>query len=82
MSPAASHSGFDATELGYEKAAVTHGSYFHYLHHRYFECNYAGDEAMILDKLFGSLHDGIPEAHTKMRARAHQRMRDRKQTSA
>ena len=82
LSPAAAHCGFDATELGHEKAAVTHGSFYHYLHHRYFECNYAGDDAMILDKWLGSFHDGTPEAHTKMRARAHQRMRDRKDATA
>ena len=80
LSPAAGHSGFDATELGHEKAALVHSSYFHFLHHRYFECNYAGDDMQILDRWFGSLHDGTPEAHTKMRARAHQRMRDRKVT--
>lgn len=35
------------------------GSYFHYLHHRYFECNY-GEATLPLDKLFGTFHDGLP----------------------
>ena len=81
FSPAAGHSGFEATEFGHESAALTHGSYFHYLHHRYFECNYAGDNAMVLDRFFGSLHNGTPAAHATMRARAHARMRTRKATA-
>ena len=32
-------------------------SYFHYLHHRYFECNY-GEASIPLDKWFGSFRDG------------------------
>ena len=78
LSPAQGHTGFSKMELGHEKAALAHGSYFHYLHHRYFECNYASDEDMFLDKLFGSMHDGTAEAHAKMRARAHERIRERK----
>ena len=39
--------------------------YFHHLHHRYFECNY-GNRPVPLDKLFGTFHDGTPEAHTRM----------------
>ena len=66
------------SQLGHEKAALAHGSYFHYLHHRYFECNYASDEDMFLDKLFGSMHDGTAEARAKMRARAQERIRERK----
>ena len=78
LGPAAGHSGFQKVEFGHEQAALRYGSYFHYLHHRYFECNYASDEDMFLDKLFGSMHDGTPEAHAKMRARAHERIRERK----
>lgn len=36
---------------------VPTGSYFHYLHHRYFECNY-GESTLPLDKWFGTFHDG------------------------
>ena len=38
------------------------GSYFHYLHHRYFECNY-GEATIPLDKLFGTFRDGLPDGH-------------------
>ena len=82
LSPAQGHTGFSKMELGHEKAALAHGSYFHYLHHRYFECNYASDEDMFLDKLFGSMHDGTAEAHAKMRARAQTRIRERKEAAA
>ena len=47
----------------------------------YFECNYAGANAMVLDRFFGSLHNGTPAAHARMRARAHARMRTRKATA-
>ena len=30
-----------------------------------------GNRKMVLDRFFGSLHNGTPEAHTRMRARAH-----------
>lgn len=33
------------------------GSYFHYLHHAYFECNY-GTENLPFDWLFGTFEDG------------------------
>lgn len=67
LSPAAGHSGFYKFEVG-EKHAVSNGGYFHYLHHRYFDCNY-GNEGVPLDKWFGSFHDGSPEAHRAMRER-------------
>ena len=43
--------------------------YLHYLHHRYFECNYGAglDGSTIpLDKWFGTLHDGSEEAEQRM----------------
>ncbi len=42
--------------------------YFHYLHHKYFDCNYGG-ENIPLDKWFGSFCDGSPESEAQMRAR-------------
>ena len=39
--------------------------YFHYLHHRYFECNY-GELTSPLDKWFGTFHDGTKKAHEKI----------------
>ena len=49
------------------------GDYFHYLHHRYFDCNY-GTTQVPLDKWFGSFHDGSPRAHEAMRGR-HRRIK-------
>jgi sterol desaturase/sphingolipid hydroxylase (fatty acid hydroxylase superfamily) len=71
FSPALGHSGFEKLMIG-RRLGVDSGNYFHYLHHRYFECNYGGSLAP-LDKLFGTFHDGTPEAdaamHARMRAR-------------
>jgi sterol desaturase/sphingolipid hydroxylase (fatty acid hydroxylase superfamily) len=67
FSPALGHSGFEKLLIG-GKLGVDSGNYFHYLHHRYFECNYGGSVAP-LDKLFGTFHDGTPPAHTAMQAR-------------
>ena len=44
------------------------GDYAHYLHHRYFECNYAGI-SVPFDKWFGSLHNGSDEANEVIRNR-------------
>ena len=67
LSPAAGHSGFDKViidETGTARVIDTH-SYAHYLHHKYFECNYA-DGVVPLDKWFGSFHDGSPEAQARV----------------
>lgn len=61
------HIGFDRIELGGGRAIGTH-AYAHYLHHKYFRVNFA-DGTTALDKLFGSWHDGSPEADAKMKAR-------------
>jgi hypothetical protein len=45
LSPAASHSGY---EDHFQSDA------FHYMHHRYFECNYAGTDAAFMDRFFGT----------------------------
>lgn len=71
---------FNATmsHTGYEKILLTDdvgiesNSYFHYLHHKYFECNYGGTIAP-MDQLFGTFHDGSEEAQERMQ----QHMRDR-----
>ena len=67
MSPAVSHSGFERVELA-KGATAPAGDYFHHLHHRFFECNY-GNRPVPIDKLFGTFHDGTPEAHARMKAR-------------
>jgi sterol desaturase/sphingolipid hydroxylase (fatty acid hydroxylase superfamily) len=61
------HVGFDKIEVGKESAIATH-AYVHYLHHKYFEVNYA-DGTTALDKLFGTWHDGSKEAQAQMEAR-------------
>ena len=66
MAPAPGHAGFAQVELG-GRGVATHG-YAHYLHHKYFEVNYA-DGALPLDKWFGSFHDGTPEADAAMKRR-------------
>jgi sterol desaturase/sphingolipid hydroxylase (fatty acid hydroxylase superfamily) len=66
ISPSPSHSGFDRFEVG--PVSIHGGDYFHYLHHRYFECNY-GMLLFPLDKWFGSFHDGSADAHRAMRER-------------
>ena len=79
LSPAAGHSGFDEVELKAGKTVLPNHNLFHYLHHRYFECNYGGDGSVPIDRWFGSFHNGSREAHTRMRARTHSRMRSRTQ---
>jgi sterol desaturase/sphingolipid hydroxylase (fatty acid hydroxylase superfamily) len=50
LSPGASHSGYED---------IAGGGSFHYLHHRYFECNYAGFGAAALDVAFGTFVSGF-----------------------
>ena len=67
LNPALGHTGFDRLVLKKDnRNGMSVDSYFHYLHHRYFECNY-GTVTVPLDRWFGSLHDGTPESHEKMR---------------
>ena len=48
ITPANGHSGFHRIEVS-EKPNVKSGDYFHYLHHRYFDCNY-GTTTVPLDR--------------------------------
>jgi sterol desaturase/sphingolipid hydroxylase (fatty acid hydroxylase superfamily) len=57
LTPASGHIGFEGPVV---KGRIPGGSYFHYLHHRYFECNY-GESTLPLDKMFGTFRDGLPE---------------------
>ena len=72
LTPANGHSGFHRIEVN-EKPNVKSGDYFHYLHHRYFDCNY-GTTLVPMDRWFGSFHDGSPEAHAALRGR-HRRIK-------
>jgi len=74
--PAPGHSGFEKFNIckGLDFAS---GSYFHYQHHKFFECNYGG--SMIpLDKWFGTFHDGSKEADIQLR----EQMRARRKANA
>jgi ferredoxin-NADP reductase/sterol desaturase/sphingolipid hydroxylase (fatty acid hydroxylase superfamily) len=64
LTPAAGHSGFE----GKLAEQVSFGSYFHYLHHRHFDCNY-GESTLPLDKWFGSFEDGSRTGSEKSEAR-------------
>ena len=61
------HIGFDKMEVN-EDGAIDMHAYAHYLHHKYFDVNYA-DGATGLDKLFGTWHDGSAEGQALMEER-------------
>jgi len=69
LAPALGHVGFHKLLTKRETVYGIGQRYFHFLHHRYFECNYGGDGTVPLDKWFGSWHDGTPESHEIMRNR-------------
>ena len=55
------------THAGYEdllikdKRRLALGTFYHQLHHRYYECNY-GNQEMPWDRWFGTFNDGTDEA--------------------
>ena len=71
LAPSMGHTGFDRMVVK-DKRSIDNSYYAHYLHHRYFEVNYA-DGMIPLDKWFGSFHDGSAQAHKKMLARRKRR---------
>jgi sterol desaturase/sphingolipid hydroxylase (fatty acid hydroxylase superfamily) len=69
LTPAPSHSGFERIVFS-DGMGVKTGDFFHYLHHHeYFECSYGGDGVLLLDRWFGTFHDGTDEVQKKMKAR-------------
>jgi sterol desaturase/sphingolipid hydroxylase (fatty acid hydroxylase superfamily) len=56
VTPAHGHHGFHGPVAN---GKVPTGSYFHYLHHKHFECNY-GESTIPLDRWFGTFRDGQP----------------------
>ena len=66
LAPAPGHAGFH--QLVVKGRLTLPSDYFHYVHHRYFECNY-GNPVVPFDRWFGTFHDGSPEAHAKMQGR-------------
>jgi sterol desaturase/sphingolipid hydroxylase (fatty acid hydroxylase superfamily) len=67
LAPVPGHTGFDKIVVGKNRAIDT-DSHAHYLHHKYFECNYA-DGVIPIDKWMGTFHDGSAEAHEAMNRR-------------
>ena len=71
------HAGLAPTpgHTGYEKmtfkngVSIPTGDYMHYIHHKYFECNYSGGNTSFLDKLMGTFHDGSEEATKEVMVR-------------
>lgn len=66
--------GAPMTHTGYEnllirdKRRLALGTFYHQLHHRFFECNY-GNQEMPWDRWFGTFHDGSDEATRTIRER-------------
>ena len=62
------------THTGYEdllikdKRRLALGTFYHQLHHRYYECNY-GNQEMPWDRWFGTFHNGTPESTEETRGR-------------
>ena len=60
------HSGYERLVVDPKSGkSIPSAGYFHYLHHKYFECNY-GELTSPLDKWFGSFHDGTQKTHDKL----------------
>lgn len=72
LGAATSHSGYESLFVK-NKKQLDLGYFFHQLHHRYFECNY-GNAEVPWDKLFGSFHDGTPEANAMVKERRRKMM--------
>lgn len=66
FAPATGHHGFEKPLL---KKLFPSGSFFHYLHHRYFNCNYGGEE-LPLDRWFGTYRRNLPANDLKETAAA------------
>lgn len=73
LSPSQGHTGFDRFVLN-QDTTIDSENYAHYLHHKYFECNYT-DPVIPLDKWFGTFHDGSAAAQEEMKRRVLRRNR-------
>jgi len=56
---AMTHTGYENLLL-HDKKRLALGTFYHQLHHRYYECNY-GNQEMPWDRWFGTFHDGTAE---------------------
>ena len=64
---AMSHTGYESLLIK-DKRRLSLGTFYHQLHHRFFECNY-GNQEMPWDRWFGTFHDGSDAATQATRAR-------------
>ena len=64
---AMTHTGYEDLLLK-DKRRLALGTFYHQLHHRYYECNY-GNQEMPWDRWFGTFHDGSTETTASVRAR-------------
>ena len=67
LTAATTHTGFEGLVVR-DRNRLRLGTFHHQMHHRYFECNY-GSLELPWDKLFGSFHDGTPDAHERIKER-------------
>jgi len=65
---AMSHTGYENLLLK-DKRRLALGTFYHQLHHRYFQCNY-GNQELPLDRLFGTFHDGSDRCTKEAQARS------------
>lgn len=64
---AMSHTGYENLLIK-DKRRLALGTFYHQLHHRYYECNY-GNQEMPWDRWFGTFHDGTESATRETRER-------------
>ena len=62
---AMTHCGYESL-LVKDKKRLELGTFYHQLHHRYYECNY-GNQEMPWDRWFGTFHDGSEACTKKIR---------------
>ena len=67
LTAATTHCGFEGLVVK-DQNRLKLGTFHHQMHHRYFECNY-GSLEVPWDVVFGSFHDGTPEANERMQER-------------
>jgi len=64
---AMSHTGYEDLLIK-DKPRIALGTFYHQLHHRYYECNY-GNQEMPWDRWFGTFHDGTDEGTSATKER-------------
>lgn len=67
---AMSHTGYEDLLIR-DKRRLALGTFYHQLHHRYYECNY-GNQEMPWDRWFGTFHDGSDEGTSSTKERRRQ----------